>query len=318
MGKTVLAKSVARSLRPLVLAAAVHARPPADGRHRRERLQPALGGVRVPAGAGLRERPPRRRDQPRLAEDAVGAARGDAGGAGHDRRRDLRARAAVLRRRDAEPDRVRGDVSAARGAARPLHGAPLARLSAVRRGGAHARRADDGAAARPARRPSPTATISSARSRLLVRSTWRRASASTSSRILRHTRESSLLALGASPRAGIALLRMAKARAAAHGATTSFPRTSRRSRRRSLAPRHRRAGGARRRGARRGRGRASARRGTQLRSESAWSGGLGARRSRAGRGRRIGLAVASASSASGFLLAGGLTWLWAWLVRRAR
>jgi MoxR-like ATPase len=35
--------------------------------------------------------------------------------------------------------------------------------------------------------------------------------------ILRHTRESSLLALGASPRAGIALLRMAKARAAAHG-----------------------------------------------------------------------------------------------------
>jgi MoxR-like ATPase len=35
--------------------------------------------------------------------------------------------------------------------------------------------------------------------------------------ILGHTRQSSLLALGASPRAGIALLRMAKARAAAHG-----------------------------------------------------------------------------------------------------
>jgi MoxR-like ATPase len=35
--------------------------------------------------------------------------------------------------------------------------------------------------------------------------------------ILGHTRESSLLALGASPRAGIALLRMAKARAVAHG-----------------------------------------------------------------------------------------------------
>ena len=33
--------------------------------------------------------------------------------------------------------------------------------------------------------------------------------------ILRHTRESPLLALGASPRAGIALLRMAKARAVA-------------------------------------------------------------------------------------------------------
>ncbi len=35
--------------------------------------------------------------------------------------------------------------------------------------------------------------------------------------ILRHTRESPLLALGASPRAGIALLRMSKARASAHG-----------------------------------------------------------------------------------------------------
>ena len=36
---------------------------------------------------------------------------------------DVPARAAVLRRRDAEPDRVRGHVSAARGAARPVHGA---------------------------------------------------------------------------------------------------------------------------------------------------------------------------------------------------
>lgn len=35
--------------------------------------------------------------------------------------------------------------------------------------------------------------------------------------ILSHTRQSALLALGASPRAGIALLRMAKARAVAHG-----------------------------------------------------------------------------------------------------
>ncbi|HET8968429.1 MAG TPA: AAA family ATPase [Gaiellaceae bacterium] len=35
--------------------------------------------------------------------------------------------------------------------------------------------------------------------------------------LLRHTRDSPLLALGASPRAGIALLRMAKARAVAHG-----------------------------------------------------------------------------------------------------
>ena len=41
--------------------------------------------------------------------------------------------------------------------------------------------------------------------------------------ILRHTRDSSLLALGASPRAGIALLRMAKARAAAAGRDYVIP-----------------------------------------------------------------------------------------------
>jgi MoxR-like ATPase len=41
--------------------------------------------------------------------------------------------------------------------------------------------------------------------------------------ILRHTRESALLALGASPRAGIALLRMSKARAAAQGRSFVVP-----------------------------------------------------------------------------------------------
>ena len=60
------------------------------------------------------------------------------------------ARAAVLRRRHAEPDRVRGHLSAARGAARPLRRAARARVPAVWRRGADARRADDRAAARPA------------------------------------------------------------------------------------------------------------------------------------------------------------------------
>ena len=41
--------------------------------------------------------------------------------------------------------------------------------------------------------------------------------------VLRHTRESSSLALGASPRAGIALLRMAKARAVASGRDYALP-----------------------------------------------------------------------------------------------
>ena len=49
--------------------------------------------VRVPARADLRQHRPRRRDQPRLAEDAVGAARGDGGEPGHRRRHDLPARA---------------------------------------------------------------------------------------------------------------------------------------------------------------------------------------------------------------------------------
>ena len=70
---------------------------------------------------------------------------------GDDRRRDVRARAAVSRGRDPEPDRVRGDVSAARGSARPLHGHAVARIPAARRGGADARRADDRPSARPAR-----------------------------------------------------------------------------------------------------------------------------------------------------------------------
>ena len=73
-----------------VLAHPVHAGPAADRRHRALHLQPADAGLRVPAGADLRERHPRRRDQPRDAEDAVGAARGDGGAAGDGRRRDAR------------------------------------------------------------------------------------------------------------------------------------------------------------------------------------------------------------------------------------
>ena len=81
------AREVRRPLaRPVVLAPPVHSGPAADGRDRRERLQPALRRVRVPPGPGLRQRAPRRRDQPRVTEDAVRTARGDAGGAGDDRR----------------------------------------------------------------------------------------------------------------------------------------------------------------------------------------------------------------------------------------
>ena len=83
-------------------------------------------------GPGLREPPPGRRDQPRLAEDAGRAARVHAGEPGHGRRRHLRARPPVHGHGDAEPDRVRGHVPAARGAARPLHDAARHRLPAAR------------------------------------------------------------------------------------------------------------------------------------------------------------------------------------------
>ena len=65
----------------------MHARPAADRRHRPLGLRPARARLRVPARAGVRERRARRRDQPRDAEDAVGAARGDGRAAGDDRRR---------------------------------------------------------------------------------------------------------------------------------------------------------------------------------------------------------------------------------------
>ena len=76
--------------------------------------------LRVPAGPDLREHRARRRDQPRDAEDPVGAARGDERRLGHGREADLQAREAVLRARDAEPARDGGHLPAARGAARSV------------------------------------------------------------------------------------------------------------------------------------------------------------------------------------------------------
>ena len=101
--------------------------------------------VRVPAGPAVRERPAGRRDQPRDAEDAVGAARGDGRATGDGRRRHARPPRAVLPDGDREPDRVRGHVPAARGAARPVRGPHEPRLPG--RGGGAADRAR--AAARP-------------------------------------------------------------------------------------------------------------------------------------------------------------------------
>ena len=133
-----------------VRARAVHGRP-AAGRHRRhERLQPARGALRVPPGPDLRQRRARRRDQPRLAEDAVRPARVHAGAPRHRRRALARARAPVPRLRHPEPRRVRGHLPAARGAGRPLHGPPVARLPLPGGRGGHAGRARE---RRPRARP---------------------------------------------------------------------------------------------------------------------------------------------------------------------
>ena len=132
VGKTMLAKALARSI---------------DCTVRRIQFTPDLlpcdvTGVRVfnqesrefefKPGRGVRQHRPRRRDQPGLAEDAVGPARGDGGAPGHRRRHDLRAGHAVHGRRDAEPRRDGRHVSPARGAARPLHGTGVDGLSRPR------------------------------------------------------------------------------------------------------------------------------------------------------------------------------------------
>ena len=117
--------------------------------------RPDYGRLRHRARPGLLQLPARRRDQPRAGQGAVGAARGDAGAPGHDRPHDARRARPVPRDGDAEPDRVGGHLSAARGADRPLHAQDPRRLPGARRGAdgrpalaRAAARADAGALAR--------------------------------------------------------------------------------------------------------------------------------------------------------------------------
>ena len=152
VGKTTLARALARSLdcsfariqlTPDVLPSDVTGVSVFDQRTSEFAFRP---------GPGVREHRARRRAQPRLAAHAVGAARVHAGAPGHRRRRGAAAGRAVLRDRDAEPDRAGRHVPAAGGAARPLRAAARARLSGAGRGGAHAGRPDGagGLAARDA------------------------------------------------------------------------------------------------------------------------------------------------------------------------
>ena len=124
-----------RRARRLVQAPAVHARPRAGRPRRHAHLPAGHRRLRHRARPGVLQLPARRRDQPRARQGAVGAARGDAGAPGHDRPRHAPRAGAVPRAGDAEPDRVRGHLPAARGAGRPLHVQARRRLpGAPRRG----------------------------------------------------------------------------------------------------------------------------------------------------------------------------------------
>ena len=166
---------------------------------------------------------PRRRDQPRLAQDAIGPARVHAGAPRHRGRALPRARAPVRRPGHAEPRRVRGHLPAARGPGRPLHGPPVAGLSLRRRRGRHAPPPRD---RRPRRRARPRGHRRRAPRRAGCRPP--RVTPPTPLRayvvaLLHRTRQDPRAELGASPRAGLLLLRAAKARALLPGRDHALP-----------------------------------------------------------------------------------------------
>ena len=229
LAKTLIARSFAQATEPRLRPDPVHARPDALRRDRLVDLQPAHRRLRVPPRADLHQPPPRRRDQPRPAEDAGGAARGHAGAPGDDRGADAPARAAVPRARDPEPDRARGDLPAARGAARPVPAADLGRL------------------------PVPRATSSESSSSGATAASTRSSSTRSSTRptlremqraledvyvaeslgyyivdVVRATRDAASVQVGASPRGTLAILKLSRAERRSTAATSSSRTTSRR------------------------------------------------------------------------------------------
>ncbi len=183
LAKTLTVKTVAQVLGGSFQPRAVHAGPGARRPGRHADLPPRHRGVRDAPRAGVRQLPAGRRDQPRPREGAVGAAGGDAGAPGDDRRLHLPGAAAVPGARHAEPDRVRGHLPAARGAARPLPDEDRGRLPVRGRGGRGRRtqprrRAGDPPAARRPRDSSITpgrpTRWSSTGSSSATRSRWRR------------------------------------------------------------------------------------------------------------------------------------------------
>ena len=176
------------------------------------------GELVVPARPGVHERPARGRDQPHAAEDAGGAARGDAGAAGDDRRRAAAAARPVPRVATQNPIEYEGTY--------PLPEAQLDRflLQGRRRLPRRGDRAGDPGAARTAasrRRRSTTSSRSSTPSELRAGAGRggrdRRAAtrwSTTSRRSCAATRELPSVELGASPRAARAPARRGARRSA--------------------------------------------------------------------------------------------------------
>ena len=162
-GQDARAEDLGQLRRRTLQAAAIHPRH-AAGRHRRhDDLQPA--GWRVPdqARADFQQSHPRRRDQSSTGEGAERAARSDAGAAGDDRRRNLRAAQSVPRSGNPEPAGTGRDIPASRSADRSIHDEGHRQLSKPHRRARHFgrdgdHRADARSAPRGERRADPRRT----------------------------------------------------------------------------------------------------------------------------------------------------------------
>ena len=161
-------------------------------------------------------------------QDARRPARDHAGVSRDGRRHEPRHRAAVPGAGHAEPDRVGRHVQPARGPARPLHVQDRGRLSAA------SEEADDPQAAQPAGRHRPAAGRRAADDHLAGGDSARRSAAMPQVRvddrlvdyinkIVRRTREWPQFHMGASPRAGIALMQGARTLAAFRGRDYAVP-----------------------------------------------------------------------------------------------
>ena len=225
VGKTTLARALARVDRRHVPSHPVHQRPAARPTSSACRSRPEAGAVRVPARAGLREPRARRRDQPHDAAHAERAAGGDERGPGLGRRPDLPARRAVPGDRDAEPRGALRHLPAARVADGSLPAAHPHRLPGARRRAAHPARVGRARPRTRSPRSSPCCRVADVRA-LQEAAERVHLSAELADYIVavaRETRRSPHLALGVSPRGAARLANAARAAALADGRDYVLP-----------------------------------------------------------------------------------------------